>query len=421
MIRNLGEKYSPLYFLAALGFGGTSVFFFMYFMFLTPHPQTPIPTFESIAAAWATGPVAMQAAIAIAYVGMSVFALGHLGLLAWNLSELAVFKRTPAYQGLLGSNARVTLMAVPLTLGMTINTLFVTSATLIPGLWNVIEYLFPLALAAFAAVGWLAFRTLKDYLGRILTGEGFAMEKNNGLNQLLAVFALAMIAVGFSASAAMSTVQATVVIGFIGSLVFATAAIGLFLLVVPVGFASMLRHGLGVENSPTLWMTVPIVTLLGIMFMRDFHGFATLSGFAGAEQPGTATLVPFVVLSVLLAFQTVVFMFGKAAMNRNGYLRRFVYGREASAGSFGLVCPGVAYGVLGFFWLHAGLVGADIVERNSAVYFAILAGLLTVQLVTIAGTLKLVSNNLLTRRTPAAATADTAAEAPAQVPAPASV
>lgn len=152
MIRNLGEKYSPLYFLAALGFGGTSAFFFMYFMFLTPHPQTPIPTFESIAAAWATGPVAMQAAIATAYLGMSVFALGHLGLLAWNLSELAIFKRTPAYQGLLGSNARVTLMAVPLTLGMTINTLFVTSATPIPGLWNVIEYLFPLALAAFAGV-----------------------------------------------------------------------------------------------------------------------------------------------------------------------------------------------------------------------------------------------------------------------------
>lgn len=229
-----------------------------------------------------------------------------------------------------------------------------------------------------------------------------------------------MFAVGFSASAAMSTVQATVVIGFIGSLIFATAAIGLFLLVVPVGFASMLRHGLGVENSPTLWMTVPIVTLLGIMFMRDFHGFATLSGFAGAEQPGTATLVPFVMLTVLLAFQTVVFMFGKAAMNRNGYLRRSVYSREASAGSFGLVCPGVAYGVLGFFWLHAGLVGAGIVERNSAVYFAILAGLFAVQIVTIAGTLKLVSNNLLTRRTPAAATAGTAAEAPAQVPAQAS-
>lgn len=37
MIKNLGERYSPLYFLAALGFGGMAVFFFMAFMHLTPH------------------------------------------------------------------------------------------------------------------------------------------------------------------------------------------------------------------------------------------------------------------------------------------------------------------------------------------------------------------------------------------------
>ena len=63
MIRDLGEKYSPLYFLAALGFGGMSVFFFMVFMHITPPPATPLPTFESIADAWAPGGAVVKSAI----------------------------------------------------------------------------------------------------------------------------------------------------------------------------------------------------------------------------------------------------------------------------------------------------------------------------------------------------------------------
>lgn len=70
MIKNLGEKYSPLYFLAALGFGGLAVFFFMVFMHITPHPGTPMPTFESIRAAYADGGTFMKSAIGVGYVGM---------------------------------------------------------------------------------------------------------------------------------------------------------------------------------------------------------------------------------------------------------------------------------------------------------------------------------------------------------------
>lgn len=49
---HLGDKYSPTYFLAALGAGGAAVSFFMYLMFMTPHPDTPIPTWESWHAVW---------------------------------------------------------------------------------------------------------------------------------------------------------------------------------------------------------------------------------------------------------------------------------------------------------------------------------------------------------------------------------
>ena len=44
----LREKFSPTCFLSALGAGGLSVSFFMYLMFLVPHPTTPMATFEYI-------------------------------------------------------------------------------------------------------------------------------------------------------------------------------------------------------------------------------------------------------------------------------------------------------------------------------------------------------------------------------------
>ena len=45
----LREKFSPMCFLSALGAGGLSVSFFMYLMFLVPHPNTPMATFDFIA------------------------------------------------------------------------------------------------------------------------------------------------------------------------------------------------------------------------------------------------------------------------------------------------------------------------------------------------------------------------------------
>ncbi|XPV54022.1 MAG: hypothetical protein ACNI3H_03075 [Halarcobacter ebronensis] len=42
----LREKFNPMCFLASLGSGGLSVSFFMYLMFLVPHKDTPMATFQ---------------------------------------------------------------------------------------------------------------------------------------------------------------------------------------------------------------------------------------------------------------------------------------------------------------------------------------------------------------------------------------
>ena len=88
----MGESYSPLYFLAALGAGGLVVTFFMWLLFWVPHPGRPVPIFADILAAFNAGGLAMQTAIAVAWLGIAVFTVMHLRLLIWNIAELLRFR-----------------------------------------------------------------------------------------------------------------------------------------------------------------------------------------------------------------------------------------------------------------------------------------------------------------------------------------
>ena len=204
MSRKPADTYSPLYFLASLGAGGLSVTFFMYLMFLVPHRGRPVPIFEDIVSAFSTGSTPLQAAIVIAVLGIIGMTFLNVKSLLWNFAALRRFKQTNAYAELRRSNAETTLLAAPLASAMTVNALFIVGLVFVPGLWNVIEYLFPLALLAFGALGVWALALIGHFLGRVLSEGGiFDMTANNSFAQLLPAFALAMIGVGFSAPSAM--------------------------------------------------------------------------------------------------------------------------------------------------------------------------------------------------------------------------
>lgn len=63
------------------------------------------------------------------------------------------FKKTAAYDALKQSNNEVSLMAIPLTYAMSMNVIFMVAVIFIPGLWSVIEYIFPFALLGFIDCG----------------------------------------------------------------------------------------------------------------------------------------------------------------------------------------------------------------------------------------------------------------------------
>lgn len=368
MLKRPVDSYSPLYFLASLGAGGLSVTFFMYLMFWVPKGGKPVPVFEDISAAFATGGLPMQIAIAIAVTGILVFAFFNVKLLLWNFSALAQFKKTEAFAKLRASNAETTLLAAPLASAMTVNAMFILGLVFVPGLWSVIEYLFPLALITFVGLGLWAFALIGRFLGRVMAqGGAFDMAANNSFAQLLPAFALAMIAVGLSAPAAMSGTPTTVAVGLVLSGFVGTAAIVYMVVALIVAMVSILQHGTAREAAPTLMVIVPLMTILGIMTLRQNHG---LHEVFETHVTDAQTMM---ILVRLLTVQVLFILLGMLVLRRQGYFTDFVTGPKTSAGSYALVCPGVALSVLLHFFANKGLVDAGVIDKFGAVYWGVTA------------------------------------------------
>lgn len=358
------DKYSPLYFLASVGSGGLAVTFFMYLMFWVPHPGATVPVFEDIAAAWAQGYLPQQAAIVVAMAGIAIFAFLNIRYLVWNLGQLARFKQTEAYAKLRNSNAETQLLALPLALAMTINAGFVLGLVFVPNLWSVVEYLFPLAMVAFALTGGLALRMIGHFLGRVLSEGGvFDVTANNSFAQLLPAFALAMAAVGLAAPAALSTVPSVAAASLILSTFLGITAALYAAVAAVVAFNSMLHYGTAKESGPTLMIIVPLLTILGIMWLRQDHGLHTTFDLH------VAPIETLMMTTTLLTIQIIFGLLGLVVLARQGYARAFLTGDGNSPGSYALVCPGVALSVMLQFWINKGLVGAGVIAKFGVAYW----------------------------------------------------
>ena len=371
------NRYSPLYFLASLGAGGMTVTFFTWLMFWVPHPGRTVPIFEDTWAMLTDGSLLQQAMILAAWAGIVVFGFLNLKLLAFNLRRFAEFRRSDAYEAFAKFNAGSQVLAMPLALAMTVNVLFIIGLSFVPGLWSIVEYLFPAALVAFLAIGWIALRELGHFIRERLHSGGFDCSANNSFAQMLPAFALSMVAVGLAAPAAMSTVPVVAGISIVLASVFMTAAIVLALVVLVMSVRPMLEHGVNVEAAPTLMVVIPLMTVLGIAMLRIDHG---LGATFGAEASAADSLM---LTTRLMSVEVIFALFGIAVLSRVGYLARFVTGSETSAGSYALVCPGVAMSVMTQFWLNKGLVAAGFVAKFSLAYWAISAVAIALQVAVI--------------------------------------
>jgi len=387
------DTYSPLYFLASLGAGGLSVTFFMYLMFWVPHKGRPVPIFEDLLAAFGAGSPLRDVAIAVAVVGIAVFAFLNVKLLAWNFSALSAFKKTEAYAKLRRSNAETSLLAAPLAAAMSVNALFIVGLVFVPQLWSVVEYLLPMAPVAFVGIGLWALTMLGHFIGRVLSEKSFDLETNNSFAQLMPGFALAMVAVGLAAPAAMSTAPMTVGVGLVLSTFFASLAILWIAVALVLALPAIFKQGTAPEAAPTLMVIVPILTVLGIMTLRQSHGLHTT--FEAHSTAGETLLF----LAKTLSVQIAILLAGGMVLRRQGYFAHWVFGPKVSAGSYALVCPGVALSVMIHFFVNKGLVDAGIVAKFGAAYWALTIPALIAQFAMVALVLRLNRQHFGTRHT----------------------
>lgn len=375
--KNLKEQFSPLFFLASLGSGGLAISFFMYLLYMIPHKGSPIPTYDHIIAAYADADVLKVALVTVSLIGIIFFSFQHIRLLAWNFREYLLFRKSAAFEKLVHSNAEVQLMAIPLTLAMFVNVAFILGAVFVPGLWSVREMLFPFALLAFGAIGVYAIHIFLEFFSRVIATGHFDCEKNNSLSQMLSIFAFSMVAVGFSASGAMSHDKTISAIGILLAVAFSAFAVLLAVIKIVLGFRAMFGNGINKEASVSLWIIIPILTILGITFFRISMG---LDHNFGVENHPMNHAVLF---TVLISIQLFFGLLGHAVMKRLGYYEEFISGDGRSPVAYAAICPGVALFVMGNFFINMGLVKAGVLDHFSITYFIFYAPLVLLQIKTI--------------------------------------
>lgn len=368
LMKRPADNWSPLYFLASVGAGGLAVTFFMYLMFWVPHPNAPVPVFEDIMNAFNGGNLALQFAIIAAMVGIAFFAFTNLKMLFWNLANFAKFKKTDGYNALMNSNAEASTLAMPLAIAMSINGMFIVGLVFVPQLWTIVEYLFPAAMVAFFLNGIFAMKMIGNMLARYFATEnGFNAEMNNNFSQALPAFALSMNAVGLAAPAAMSHNETVVSLSLILSTFFGLSAAIYAIVAMAAAMPSILKQGVAREAAPTLMIGVPLITILSIMIMRQNHGMHVAFDAHGAP------IETLMFLAKGITLQIVLLALGLAVLNRQGYFKDFVLGDKTSPASYALICPGVAFSVLGHFFINKGLVANHIIDKFGTAYWVLTA------------------------------------------------
>jgi hypothetical protein len=162
------------------------------------------------------------------------------------------------------------------------------------------------------------------------------------------------------------------------STAFGTAALIYTVVAAITAFGSMLQHGTAKEAAPTLMVVVPIMTVLGIMALRQTHGLHTT--FDVHTTPAETLMF----LTKLLTVQLLFAGLGLAVLSRQGYFTDYIRGTRTSPGSYALVCPGVALNVMLMFWLNKGLVETGLVTKFGAAYWSVSALAVALQVAMIA-------------------------------------
>jgi hypothetical protein len=332
------NNFSPLSFLASLGAGGISVipFAFLQYSFHTGKGLIHLGVINHAAL-----PLAQQLLFYFLEAVMVVFATIHFILTYQNTVGLIRWIKTDAYREFMGDPLRnAGIMAAFLSYAMTANVFIAPIRFFVPFFAkNLQSFMLP----ALIAVGILWFFTMRMEIRLLKTSfvKSFDVSKVH-FGWLLHPFALGMVTVTLTGIAAMSKAANTAHVA--ASLAAVSGTMAFFLLnvkLISIFKSHFAAEGLPAKQFlPSMLIIVPNITLLAISGFRMGHYLHHHFNFH-------TDVLSFLIITISFAFQTWYLWFGLALLK--DYFRENFFKNEFYISQWGLVCPFVAYAVLGSF------------------------------------------------------------------------
>jgi len=331
-------NFSPLSFLASLGAGGIAVIPFAFFQY-THHSGKGLITFARID--HLSLPLAQQLLFYLLEVVMVVFTILHFVLTYQNTRGLIQWVKTDAYKEFINDPLKNSAIMAPfISYTMTLNVFIGPIRFFIPTVSSNLQNLMLPALIVMAVL-WFLMMNMEIRLLRLSFINSFDVNKIH-FGWLLHPFALGMGTVTLTGIAAMS--QTAGIAHIAASLAAVSGTMTSFLLVVKL-ISIFKSHfaGEGLPEKqflPSMLIVVPIITLLAISGFRLGHYFHRQLGFE-------VEFLEFFVVGFSYAFETWYLWFGLVMLK--DYFKKHFFKNEFYMSQWGLICPFVAYAVLGSF------------------------------------------------------------------------
>lgn len=338
MSKKKPERFSPLVFLASLGAGGIAVTPFAFLQYTHAH-SAGLVRFTDIM--HGSVPFPHEVFFYGLEAVMVVFTLLHLFLTAVFTRQLLAWMRTKDFRETLGNPlTNAGLLAPFISITMTMNVFIGPIRYFIPPFAENLQS-FMLPALVFWLMLWTALMYAEVTLLKISFTRGFDTAKIS-FGWLLHPFALGMMTVVGMGIAAMAKDPGVADTAVFFSLV--SGSMGLFLLLVKL-VVIFKSHFSATELPdkqflPSFLIVIPNVTLYAISAFRFGHYLEHAHGFHTEWFSWMAIVVSF-------AFEVWYMLFGLALLS--DYFKRHFFRKEFYVTQWGLVCPVVAFAVLGSF------------------------------------------------------------------------
>lgn len=333
------KKFSPLEFLASLGAGGIAIIPFAYLQYTTPNIKGLVKIADI---SHATQPFWNNLFFHSLEAVMIVFTLLHLAISAVLFVKLYHFVWNADYKEyIMNPLSNAGILAPFISAVMTMNVFIGPIRYLFPVISDNLQSLMLPAFVVWMTIFVLLMR-MEIKLLKTAFVQSFDIQKIT-FGWLLHPFALGMLTVtgtGFAAIAQSSSLAHTA--AFFS---FISGSMGLFLLALKLisvfqkHFAS--QEGLGAKHFlPSFLIVIPNITLYAISAFRIGHYL---------EKHHAMHLDSYflLVITIAFAFETWYLIFGMTLLK--DYFKKHYFKKEFYVTQWGLICPFVAYAVLGSF------------------------------------------------------------------------